>query len=100
MPTLLQPVERQLTQPFETHCGQFSWLATIKNGLDDIRCDVQQVGGGPRGFVAAEFLEPAISPDESVAVGPDRSAERAGLGDFDARGTIPCPAVIGQPMGA
>lgn len=61
-------------------------------------CDVQQFGGGPRGYVAAEFLRPAVSPDGSVATGPDTSALRAGQGDFDARGSIPCAQYAGQPM--
>jgi heat shock protein HslJ len=62
-------------------------------------CDVQQLGGGPRGFVAAEFLKPAISPDGSVAMGPDDSALRAGQGQFDATGPIPCAQHPGQPLG-
>ena len=31
-------------------------------------CDVQELGGGPRGYVAAEFLTPAISPDGETVV--------------------------------
>jgi hypothetical protein len=61
-------------------------------------CDVQQLGGGPRGYVAAEFLSPAVSPNGSVATGPDTSALRAGQGDFDAKGQIPCAKYAGQPM--
>ena len=61
-------------------------------------CDVQQLGGGPRGYVAAEFLAPAVSPDGSVATGPDTSALRAGQGDLDATGRIPCAQSTGQPM--
>jgi heat shock protein HslJ len=61
-------------------------------------CDVQQFGGGPRGYVAAEFLKPAVSPDGSVATGPDDSAERAGQGQFDATGSILCTVFVGQPM--
>lgn len=60
-------------------------------------CDVQELGGGPRGYVAAEFLRPAVSPDGSVATGPDDSALRAGQGDFDATGKIPCSQDVGQP---
>ena len=63
-----------------------------------IWCDVQQLGGGPRGYVAAEFLTPAVSPDGSVATGPDSSAFRAGQGDFDATGQIPCTQYPDQPM--
>jgi len=63
-----------------------------------IWCDVQQLGGGPRGYVAAEFLTPAVSPDGSVATGPDISAFRAGQSDFDATGQIPCAQYPGQPM--
>jgi len=63
-----------------------------------IWCDVQQLGGGPRGYVAAEFIKPAASPDGSVAMGPDDSALRAGQGQFDASGHIPCAQTIGQPM--
>ncbi len=62
-------------------------------------CDVQELGGGPRGYVAAEFLSPPVSPDGSVATGPDDSALRAGQGDFDATGWIPCAQFRGQPMG-
>ena len=61
-------------------------------------CDVQPLGGGPRGYVAAEFLQPARSPDGRVAKGLDDSALRAGQGSFDARGTIPCAQALGQPM--
>jgi hypothetical protein len=60
-------------------------------------CDVQPLGGGPRGFAAAEFLEPAPSPAGVPATGPDLSALRAGAGDFDARGEIPCAWDLGQP---
>ena len=63
-----------------------------------IWCDVQQLGGGPRGYVAAAFLKSAVSPDGSVATGPDDSALRAGQGQFDATGNIPCAQYIGQPM--
>jgi heat shock protein HslJ len=61
-------------------------------------CDVQPLGGGPRGYVSAEFLKPAVSPDGSVATGPDDSALRAGQGKFDATGNIPCAQYLGQPM--
>ena len=63
-----------------------------------IWCDVQQLGGGPRGYVAAEYLTAVVSPDGSVATGPDNSAFRAGQGDFDATGQIPCAQSVGQPM--
>ena len=63
-----------------------------------IWCDVQQLGGGPRGYVSAEFLKPAVSPDGSAATGPDDSALLAGEGNFDATGTIPCAQYPGQPM--
>ena len=63
-----------------------------------IWCDVQQLGGGPSGYVAVEYLAPAVSPDGSVATGPDNSAFRAGQGDFDATGQIPCAQYSGQPM--
>jgi hypothetical protein len=63
-----------------------------------IWCDVQQLGGGPRGYVAAEYLTPAVSPDGSVATGPDDSAFRAGQGDFGAAGKLACAQFHGQPM--
>lgn len=65
---------------------------------DRVWCDVQPLGGGPRGYAAAGFLKPAVSPDGSVATGPDDSALRAGQGDFDASGNIPCAQHRGQPM--
>ena len=63
-----------------------------------IWCDVQQLGGGPRGFVAADYLTPAISPNGAAIMGPDTSSLRAGQGDFDATGSISCAQRIGQPM--
>ncbi|MGW8206821.1 MAG: SH3 domain-containing protein [Hyphomicrobiaceae bacterium] len=62
-------------------------------------CDVQKIRGGKRGFVAAEFIKPAIGPDGAAAEGPDDSALRAGQGKFDATGRVPCAAASGQPMG-
>lgn len=61
-------------------------------------CEVQPLGGGPLGYVAADFLQPAISPNGTFITGPDDSALRAGQGDFDANGEIPCGQVRGQPM--
>ncbi|MBT8126466.1 MAG: META domain-containing protein [Gammaproteobacteria bacterium] len=63
-----------------------------------IWCEVEQLGGGPRGYVAAEFLTPALSPDGTAATGPDDSALRAVQGRFDAYGTIPCAQALDQPM--
>jgi hypothetical protein len=84
-------------------------IATYKPGtlLDNPRyqataggiwCDVPQLGGGRRGYVGAQYLNPAISPDGTPAMGPDDSALRAGLGDFDATRQIPCAQSAGQPM--
>ncbi len=42
--------------------------------------------------------DPAKSPEGSVA-GPDDSAQRAGRGEFDATGTLPCAQSAGRPMG-
>jgi hypothetical protein len=61
-------------------------------------CDVQELRGGPRGFAAAAFLTPAVAPDGTVATGPDDSALRAGEGDFDATGQVPCAQHAGQPL--
>jgi len=67
--------------------------------IDEITwCDVQEFGGGMRGYVSANFLKPAVSPDGSVARGPDLSAERAGKGKFDATGTVSCAEGAGQPL--
>lgn len=61
-------------------------------------CDVQTFGGGPRAWVAADYLAGAVGPDGDVALGPDDSALRAGMGKFDASGDIPCAQAAGQPM--
>ena len=61
-------------------------------------CDVQQVGGGPRGFVAADYLAPAKAPDGSVPTGEDDAALRAGQGDFDVTGKLPCAQSADQAM--
>jgi len=66
---------------------------------DGVWCDVQQLGGGPRGYVSIKFLKPAISPDGSVQNGPDDSALRAGRGEFDATGQLSCARYEGKPMG-
>jgi hypothetical protein len=62
-------------------------------------CDVQPLGGGPRGFVDYQQLSPAFAPDGAVAKGPDNSALRVGEGKFDATGALPCAQTKGQPMG-
>lgn len=72
-------------------------LGCLRSG-DQVWCDVQELGGGPRGYVAASFLRPAVSPDGSPAMGPDDSALRAGQGDFDATGQVPCAQYSSQPM--
>jgi len=61
-------------------------------------CDVQMFGGGARGFVAAEYLTPAISPNGAAILGPDNSALRAGKGEFDASGRLRCSEAPAQPM--
>jgi heat shock protein HslJ len=61
-------------------------------------CDVQEFSDGVRGYVAAKYLKPAVSPDGTVARGPDFSAERAGKGKFDATGTLSCAEAAGQPL--
>jgi heat shock protein HslJ len=63
-------------------------------------CYVQRFGGGPVGYVAAEYLRPAESPDGQVMTGPDYSALLAGHEIFDATGTIPCAQYGDQPMRA
>lgn len=62
-------------------------------------CDVQALEGGARGYVAAEFLTPAVGPDGTVATGWDDSASRAGQRDFDATGLVPCTMAEGQERG-
>jgi hypothetical protein len=61
-------------------------------------CDVQRLGGGARGYVVADYLVPAVAPHGAVVYGPDNSALRAGRGDFDATGSLPCAWAKGQPM--
>jgi hypothetical protein len=84
--------------------AQPSILADILDNLGCQRadgriwCDVQPFGGGPRGYVAADYLKPAVAPDGSVPTGPETSSLRAGRGDFDAAGKIPCAQHAGQPM--
>ncbi|WGL15912.1 META domain-containing protein [Microbulbifer bruguierae] len=57
---------------------------------EQLWCYVQRFGGGPVGYVAAGYLTPAIAPDGTMPAGLDDSALRAGRGDFDATGKIPC----------
>ena len=60
-------------------------------------CYVQRFGGGPVGYVVADYLKPAVVPDGSVPVGPETTSPRAGKGQFDATGKIPCAQYAGQP---
>ena len=69
-----------------------------EHGKGGTWCDVQPLGGGPRGYVALAALKPAVGPDGRVATGPDDSALRAGEGRFDATGKLPCATAAGQPM--
>lgn len=61
-------------------------------------CYVQPIGGGPVGYVMANYLTPAKSRDGTIGYGLDDSSLRAGQGDFDATGNIPCAQNKGQPM--
>ena len=40
--------------------------------------------------MAAEFLQSALSPSGAAIYGPDNSALKAGQGQFDATGSVPC----------
>ncbi|NIA69106.1 SH3 domain-containing protein [Pelagibius litoralis] len=66
---------------------------------DQLWCKVRPLHGRTRGYVAADFLQPARGPDGTVPMGADDSALHAGRGEFDASGTLPCAQVRGQPMG-
>lgn len=68
-----------------------------RNESGQIWCDVQQLGGGLRGYVLAQNLLPATAPGGSIPTGPDDSSLRLGQGDIDATGTIPCSLQRGQP---
>lgn len=65
---------------------------------DSVWCKVRPLHGRARGYVAADFLQPARGPDGTVPMGADDSALRARRGDFDASGTLSCAQVRGQPM--
>jgi heat shock protein HslJ len=65
---------------------------------DRVWCDVQKFGGGPRGYVAADYLQPAAAPDGSMPRGPETTALRAGRGEFEATGKIPCAQHAAQPL--
>lgn len=61
-------------------------------------CYVQPFEGGPVGYVDASYLTGAVGPNGAVATGPDDSALRAGKGEFDATGKVPCAMKPDQPM--
>lgn len=62
-------------------------------------CKVRPLQDRSRGYVAADFLQPARGPDGSVPMGTDDSAVRAGRGDFDASGSLACAQNRAEPMG-
>lgn len=86
--------------PIVTHLARGTVLDNLGCRESEGRgwCDVQPLGGGPRGWAAADYLDPAVAPHGAVVFGPDDSALRAGRGEFDATGTIPCAQALGQPM--
>lgn len=79
--------------------GTFLSNLGCTDAADRVWCDVQPISGGPRGYAALAFLRPAVGPDGSTPAGPDDSALRAGQGQFDATGPIPCATAPTQPMG-
>ncbi|MEM1372794.1 MAG: SH3 domain-containing protein [Pseudomonadota bacterium] len=62
-------------------------------------CEVRSFRGGPRGFVLASDLRPAVAPDGTIPTGLDDSDKRARRGRFDVRGDVPCAQERGDPMG-
>ncbi|MGF1502096.1 MAG: hypothetical protein ACFBSD_09775 [Paracoccaceae bacterium] len=61
-------------------------------------CDVQPFQGGARGWVAAEFLAPAIALHGAPLTGEDDSAARAGRGEFDATAPATACAIGGGTL--
>ncbi|MGI3184109.1 SH3 domain-containing protein [Nioella aestuarii] len=76
--------------------GTFLNNLGCQGGAERAWCDVQPVGGGPRGYVAAEFLAPGVGPNGAAMSGYDDSASRAGQRDFDATGAVACRVSAGQ----
>lgn len=71
-----------------------------RSGGPRIWCDVQALGGGPRGYVAAEYLVHARGPDGAFAYGRGNAAERAGRSEFDATGEIRCKSAEHEEVAA
>ena len=68
-------------------------------GAEEAWCNVRAIAGGPRGYVLAEHLRPAMGPDGTVPTGPNDSARRAKMRDFDGFGEAPCAQIEGEAMG-
>jgi hypothetical protein len=64
-------------------------------------CEVAGPDGDLRGWAAGDCLVEAAAPDAAAPTpsGDEGTASRAGRGDFDATGQIPCAQARGQPMG-
>jgi uncharacterized protein YraI len=60
-------------------------------------CEVQDPDEGMRGWAAGAYLREAAAR-RSAAPADRSTAYRAGQGDFDAQGKIPCARYRGQPM--
>jgi hypothetical protein len=97
---LLLRAQPSTTAPILARLGPGTILDNLgcRRAAERAWCYVQELGGGPAGYAATSYLEPAISPDGTAKWGPDDSALRAGQGDFDATGSIPCAQHVGQPM--
>lgn len=68
-----------------------------ETGADRVWCYVQRFRGGPVGYAASAFLEPAVDPSGEVLYGPDDAPMRAALEDFDATGSIACGRTATEP---
>lgn len=66
---------------------------------DRVWCAVRPFQGGTRRYVAADGLRAARGPDGTIPTGTDDSPIRAGRGEYDVRGHIPCAQVPGESLG-
>jgi len=80
--------------------GQQEWSGTLPaDGEYAVRTYLDRAGAG-RGEKASYTLRVAVDGAPGSAVGAGgNTIERAGAGQFDATGKIPCAQAKGQPMG-
>lgn len=65
---------------------------------DRVWCHIESLHTGMKADTLSEFFAPAVGPDDTVPMGPDKSSRQVRKGKFDAANNVSCAQVQGQSM--